>query len=434
MKDIYFSGSDRGETDYLTDEEKELIRHHREEKIRRLNSDDSFIRRPANPKIDTADIPKDELSYYNPLMQNRNQSSSRYNDYQQTSSRAAYAGGYQPQGSPSRRSDQYSAESGRTYAEDYDTRTPPRVQPTPPKKKKKRGCGCLLAPIVALFLVAVMLFAGTFGYVYSLMEKTEKIDIQQTSAQNLRSDKDILNILLIGLDEESGGISRSDTMMLLSIDKINKALKLTSFLRDMWVDIPGHNSAKLNASFAYGGIDLTIQTLENNFSVDIDHSVIVDFNMFKNIIDALGGIDVEITQKEADFINRTTSVTVKPGVNHLNGKSALIYARIRKLDSDFNRTERQRKVISSIIDKSVKSDIFELLKLLKNVMPLVKTDIDTMQLTELAFGALKYIKFDVQQLQVPADDAYSSQRIRGQAALVPDMDKNRNNIISFIYG
>ena len=283
-------------------------------------------------------------------------------------------------------------------------------------------------------MAAVILTAGTFGYVYSLMGKTEKIELQQQSAANLKHDKDILNILLVGLDDDSGGTSRSDTMMLLSVDKVNKALKLTSFLRDMWVEIPGHDSARLNASFSYGGVGLTVQTIENNFKVDIDHSVIVDFNMFKNIIDALGGVEVEITQKESDFINRTTSVTVKPGINKLDGKGALVYARIRKLDSDFNRTERQRKVITAIINKAVKSNPFELLSAVSKIMPLVKTDISALELTGMAFNALKYISFDIDQLQVPASDAYVSKRIKGQAVLVPDIEKNKSNIIKFIYG
>ncbi len=429
MKDVYFSGRNGdNDVDYLTPEEKEMIRRHRLEKIRNLNnSDEDFIRKPANPKVDTAEVPKFDTRYdFNP--DDYEEFSSNYHSAKQNAdSRRNYRGS------------EYNRERG--YYNDppyedeyYDEGSASPLRKPPQKKKKKTGCGCLLAPLVALFLVFVILTAGTFGYVYSLMGKTEKIELQQQPASSLKHDRDILNILLVGLDDDSGGTSRSDTMMLLSVDKVNKALKLTSFLRDMWVEIPGHDKARLNASFSYGGVGLTVQTIENNFNVDIDHSVIVDFNMFKNIIDALGGVEVEITQKESDFINRTTSVTVKPGINKLDGKGALVYARIRKLDSDFNRTQRQRKVITAIINEAVRSNPFELLGAVSKIMPLVKTDINALELTVMALNALKYITFDIDQLQVPASDAYVSQRIKGQAVLVPDIERNKNNIIKFIYG
>ena len=432
MKDVYFSGrKGDDDVDYLTPEEKEMIRRHRLEKIRNLNnSDENFIRKPANPKVDTAEIPKFDTRYeFNP--DDYEEFSSNYHSAKQNADiRRNYRGS------------EYNRERGYyndpQYEDEYydEGSVPPPGKPPvkPVKKKKNKGCGCLLAPLVALFLVFVILTAGTFGYVYSLMGKTEKIELQQQPASGLKHDRDILNILLVGLDDDSGGTSRSDTMMLLSVDKVNKALKLTSFLRDMWVEIPGHDKARLNASFSYGGVGLTVQTIENNFNVDIDHSVIVDFNMFKNIIDALGGVEVEITQKESDFINRTTSVTVKPGINKLDGKGALVYARIRKLDSDFNRTQRQRKVITAIINEAVRSNPFELLGAVSKIMPLVKTDISALELTGMAFNALKYITFDIDQLQVPASDAYVSQRIKGQAVLVPDIERNKNNIIKFIYG
>lgn len=427
MKEVYFSVTNNNDNDDidLTPEEKDLIRRRRMQKIRELNNqNDDFIKKPADPKVDTADIPVIKDSYefndrdYDVFSQHYNSAKQR-SAYQRTQNyEPEYNDSFYPQ------DDRYSYQ-GRNTANINDVRT---------KKKKNKGCGCLTAMFVSVFLVIVILFTGTFGYVYSLMGKTEKIELEQQSSANLRHNDDILNILLVGLDDDSGGSSRSDTLMLMSVDKINKAIKLTSFLRDMWVAIPGHDKSRINAAFTFGGIDLTVKTIENNFNIDIDHTVIVDFDMFKNIIDALGGVEVEITQKESDFINRTTSVTVKPGVNKLDGKGALVYARIRKLDSDFNRTQRQRKVITAILKKAVNTNPLSLLSAVTKIMPSVKTDINALQLTGLALNALKYIKFDINQLQVPADNAYTSKRIKGQAVLVPDMDKNRDNIIKFIYG
>ncbi len=318
--------------------------------------------------------------------------------------------------------------------ENANYRSEPNGRNQIPQKKKKNNGGCFSTALIALVLVVAILCAGCYGYIYSLSKKVNHEELNSNITAGLVSDKKVKNILLIGLDKENDGISRSDTMMLLSIDKKNRKLKLTSFLRDMWVEIPGNGSSKLNASFAYGGAQLTIDTLETNFNIDIEHYVLVDFEMFQKIIDSLGGITVDITDNEARFLNSSTRVNAKTGKNKLNGEDALIYARIRKLDSDFYRTQRQRKVISAIISKAKSTNPVELAELLSKIAPLIRTDIESGELTNLAFGALFYIKYDIDQLQVPADGAYASQTISGQAALVPDMDKNINNIHSFIYG
>ncbi|MGN1478706.1 MAG: LCP family protein [Acutalibacteraceae bacterium] len=418
MKDIYFNDmkGDKDNTDeipILTQEEINMIKEKRRQKLNNLNSGDdydsfysradggsnqgSFYSRPSNQFNPNFEFDPDDFDTYEP----RRHQNDEYNRHEKSMRR----------------------------------QTPPERKPPKPKKeKKKRGCGCGTA-ISALILAVVIAFTGCFGYVFSLMGKTQKGDEQSSvSSASLKSDPRVKNILLIGLDDDKGtGVSRSDSMMLLSVDTVNKKLKLTSFLRDLWVDIPSYKSAKLNASFAHGGAPLTISTIESNFKIDIDNYVLVNFDMFRQIIDSLGGITVDITEKEASFINRTTSSTVNSGLCELNGKKALIYARIRKLDSDFYRTQRQRKVITAIIDKAKGTNPVTLLQMVSDIMPLITTDFSQLELTVLAFSALKYIKYDIDQLQVPANDAYESKKISGQAALVPDIEKNTNNIISFIY-
>lgn len=306
---------------------------------------------------------------------------------------------------------------------------PPQKSSKSPKNKKKHGCSTLF---LSFFLIIALVIGSCYAYVYHLSSQVKQSELDDNYSHLMKSNK-IKNILLIGLDKEDGGISRSDTMMLLSIDKENKTLKLTSFLRDLWVSIPENGEAKLNASYAYGGPQLTVDTIESNFGIDIDHFVLVDFEMFEEIIDSLGGVTVDITENEAKFLRNNTRVKVPAGENTLNGEYALIYARIRKLDSDFQRTQRQRKVISAIIEKAKKTNPVKLANMLSDIMPLIETDIEPMEMTNLAFSAIKYIQYDIDQLQVPADNAYSSQMIYGQSALVPDMEKNIDNVKDFIY-
>ena len=395
MKDRGTNYSDDGLN--LTEEEIELIRKRREKKQKELNKKGFDFSRKKEGDTDPSLNPQ----------KIREEAERRRTTYQQNN-----------------------------YDRNSSYSNPAQNQNNSSNSKKAAGCGCFGTSVVALMLVICIVLIGGAGYLFSLLCKTDykKAEESSISAYDLRSSKDVKNILLIGLDDDKGtGKSRSDTMMLLSLDAKNKAIKLTSFLRDLWVDIPGYNSAKLNAAYANGGPQLTIDTIENNFKIDIDNYILVDFNMFKQIIDSLGGIEIEITPEEAEFINRTTKSVVKAGLNELDGKKALIYARIRKLDSDFKRTERQRKVIMSILAKATKAGILDLLKLASNILPLIKTDINPFRMFGLLLSSIKYINLDIQQMQVPAKGAYKDKTIKGQAALVPDKEKNKDLIIKFIF-
>lgn len=298
------------------------------------------------------------------------------------------------------------------------------------KKRRRRGCS---SKFISLLLVVAILLGGCYGYIFLLATKVQHADLKNSYSSSLTRSSGVKNILLLGLDKENGGVSRSDTMMLMSIDTKNKTLKLTSFLRDMWVSIPGYYNAKLNASYAYGGPQLTVDTIESNFGIGIDHFVLVDFEMFEKIIDSLGGVTVDITENEARFLRNNTRVKVPAGENTLNGEYALIYSRIRKLDSDFYRTQRQRKVISAIIDKAKHTNPITLAMTVSEIMPLIETDINPAEMAYLVMLGIRYIQYDMSELQVPADNTYSSQMISGQSALVPNMEVNKNNIHNFIY-
>lgn len=301
---------------------------------------------------------------------------------------------------------------------------------------KKKHLRRFITFIICLILIASLLVSGTFIGIYSLCSKMNYIEDGNASKENffemLFTKDPQINILLIGIDKESGSVSRSDTMMLVTIDNENEKIKLTSFMRDLWVTIPGHGENRLNAAYAKGGTDLLIDTLKENFQVDIDNYLLIDFEMFVELIDGIDGIEVEITEKEAEFINRTTSVKVDVGKNTLNGKEALVYCRIRKLDSDFMRTYRQRKVISAIIKKIKEQNITKTIKVGTEILPLITTNLSPTKLTAESVGLIPALKYDVEQLRVPVDKYYKEERINGQQVLVPDIDKNIEEINNFI--
>lgn len=303
-----------------------------------------------------------------------------------------------------------------------------------PKEKK----GEFFRKFMTLLFVAAIVYAGITGYICTVFSNTEyiKTDSSSSSSAGLVSDSRVKNILLLGVDDkQNGNTSRSDTMILLSIDKRNRQLKMTSFLRDTYVEIPGYGENKMNAACTFGGPQLVMKTIEHNFGIDIDNYVLVDFSAFEDIVDSLGGVTVEVEQREAEFINNTTRYTIDYGENvKLTGGEALTYVRIRKLDSDFYRTQRQRKVITAILSSVKKSNPFELIETGKEVMKYVETDMNPLELTFLAEGAvLSYMRYDIVQSRIPVDENYSSQTINGAAVLVIDKYETSQRLQAFIF-
>jgi polyisoprenyl-teichoic acid--peptidoglycan teichoic acid transferase len=198
---------------------------------------------------------------------------------------------------------------------------------------------------------------------------------------------------------------------------------------------------RINASYAYGGPKLLIDTIQNNFRVKIDNYVTIDFQSFAKAVDILGGVSINLTKAEADELNKNAWMyfvagspqKVSAGVNHLNGNGALAYARIRYIDSDFGRTGRQRKVISAILSSLKHSNPAQLMSIADSVLPLVKTDLDDSQIVALATQASAILNNDTQQLAIPVKGAYKSEKIRGMDVLVPDIEKNKAALWKFLY-
>lgn len=235
----------------------------------------------------------------------------------------------------------------------------------------------------------------------------------------------LINFLFIGQDRREGeGRQRSDAMILCSLNPETNELSMISFMRDLYVQIPGYEDNRLNAAYAYGGFDLLKETLMLNFGVQVDGCLEVDFESFTKIVDTIGGIDIELSAKEAEIIGG-----VSEGICHLDGAQTLTYARIRKIDSDFERTRRQRNILSAVFLKLKGMDVMGRLGFVSEVFPLVATDMDDSALMSLASKlAASLDNLEVETYRIPADGAYKNATVREMAVLIPDIEKNRKAI------
>lgn len=241
-----------------------------------------------------------------------------------------------------------------------------------------------------------------------------------------------LNILLIGQDgREPEEGARSDSMILCSFDTARKKLTLTSFLRDLYVTIPGHGKNRLNAAYAFGGSDLLERTLENNFGIRVDGCVEVNFACFPILIDTLGGVSLDLRADEAAYLNRHTGSDLQEGAQLLSGQQALVYARIRKLDADgdFSRTRRQRKVLIALWDGYRDAGLVKGIALVRKVMPYVSTNMKKETILAHAKAIMPQLSgLRLSSQTVPAEDGCVSRTIDGMDVLIADMDAARRQL------
>lgn len=246
---------------------------------------------------------------------------------------------------------------------------------------------------------------------------------------NVDPDQDgIVNILLIGQDRRPGeGRQRSDSMILCSFNSKKNVITMISFLRDTYVYIPGYGSEKLNAAYAHDGFDCLNETLAVNFGVHVDANVEVDFSGFENLIDLLGGVSINLTQKEADYLNRNADWNLKAGVNHLDGAKALAYSRIRKIDMDAIRAQRQRTVLMALIEKYKSKSVLEMIDLMDDILPLVSTNMQKDEIIGYIWELFPMLSSaTIATQQIPAPDTYKEMTV-GEitATKVADMVVNR---------
>ena len=238
----------------------------------------------------------------------------------------------------------------------------------------------------------------------------------------------IINILLIGQDRRPGeGRQRSDSMILCSFNVARGTISMVSFLRDTYVYIPGYGSEKLNAAYAHGGFSCLNETLAVNFGVHVDANVEVDFSRFKQVIDLLGGVNINLTQKEADYMNQNHGWSLTAGVNYLNGEKALAYSRIRKIDMDAIRAQRQRTVLMALIDKYKNKNVAEMIALLDDLLPLLSTNMTNEEILEYVAELFPMFRnTTIQTQQIPAANTFENMTVGNVTATkVADMAVNR---------
>lgn len=250
-------------------------------------------------------------------------------------------------------------------------------------------------------------------------------------------DPDVYNILLIGTDQRPGeSRGRSDAMIILSINQKTQTVHLTSLMRAMYVAIPGKDWSMLNHSYSWGGADLLLRTIEDNLRISIRDYMVINFSGFTDAINAVGGVTIQLSQAEADYLNKNAkpATTLKAGSNRMDGRIALAYARIRKLDSDFHRTGRQRKVIEALIGQTRTLNALQLTDLAKSLLPLVSTNLSQAEMLTLLMDLMQARNYPVEQLMLPEEAHRERIYVRKMEMYRFDFQETVATLHSFIYG
>ncbi|SHO49793.1 LCP family protein [Anaerocolumna xylanovorans] len=343
-------------------------------------------------------------------------------------------------------------------------------------KGKRKRLKIFLGAAVMVFAVILILFAtplgrgflfdAVSGYAYGKMAHDDRNTIKQQLAvpgiaettvtpaitetpvgneENQQEDNTV-NILLLGEEAIDSGSAdgRTDIMIIATLDKKEKCIKITSLMRDMLVQIPGFRDNKLNAAYEYGGVPLLYDTLYENFGIRLDGYMLVGFNTFENVIDKLGGVTITLTRKEADYLNSTNYISkekyrnVVAGSQVLNGNQALGYCRVRYVEAgnhefnDFGRTSRQRTVLNAIYEKYKTKSLPELALLANGILPDITTDLTQEQFTDYLKELVEIKGNPLQTLRIPADNTYDVGTVREMSVLIPDMKENASLLKSFI--
>lgn len=354
-------------------------------------------------------------------------------------------------------------EYGDAEMEDGDAEENP--YPGIPPKKKKRKLRIILLSLIGVLVLVLLSGVLYINYLFDKIEYdttselsfesfTPEVDTNDPDSPHISdaerdalanfggtpmSDPDIQNILLIGRDtEESKSNSRSDVMVLVSVNKRDKTVKLSSFQRDIYAYIPQKGYDKLNHAHSYAGPKLCIQTLEGNFHVKIDNYMSVNFTTFRNIVEILGGVDMPLTEAEANYLKwdlKALGYTdYKAGVYRLNGQTALNYCRIRYIDSDRERTQRHRNMLNQLTEQHKNINLGQALQLLDQCLPLVKTDFTKGELMGTMLDALSYVQWPRTEIVMPVDGASNNATVRGMFVITLDWATNVTALQEFIYG
>ena len=300
---------------------------------------------------------------------------------------------------------------------------------------KSTGGRIALISVTAVILILAIL-TGLFFYYFGGLQSSGEMNTENLSINSsLPTETGIVNVALFGIDSAA---KNSDVIMILSLNYDKNEIKLISIARDTRASIPGYGERKINTAYTFGGPELAIQTLNNNFHLNIKDYVTVDFNQFKDVIDALGGVTVEITEAERRAANGLIYSTFgavpliqSSGEVHLNGTQALCYSRIRKLDSDNVRTQRQKKVLLAVLEELRTKSALEYPGIIRSILPMVTTSFDYFDI----MGMAQFINVtDIQETFFPHEknDAFAGMAY-GYWYYIYDLDVAADMIHAFIY-
>lgn len=318
------------------------------------------------------------------------------------------------------------------------------------KKKKRISWRRITAYVMSVILLVVAAGAGAVAAVYKVgmsrmntVAEEDSLKSANVSEEDLIYDQDVINILLLGADkrESESAIGRSDSIMIATMDIKNGALKLTTLMRDMYIEIPGHGMNKFNAAYAFGGPKLTYETIANTFDIKLDGYVVVDMKIFRDVVDQIGGVEMNLTEEEATYLQSVYKTSkhgeteVTAGMNTLTGYQALAYSRIRQdVTGDFGRTDRQRKVLMSIYDKVMDLSIPDLMNLAFDALGDITTDLDEAHVRSLLTSLISMGKVEIEQHRLPLEYTYDTGRSEVGWVIYPDYETNKAALQYFLFG
>lgn len=319
------------------------------------------------------------------------------------------------------------------------------------KRRRKKKGNFLRKFLTFIFILVVLGISGAFVVSNVLLGDIDKVEISDdlNISEELNKNENIVNIALFGIDTREQGYdgARADTIMIGTLDKEHKKLKLTSIMRDTYVSIPGRGFDKINHSYAYGGPELTIKTVNQNFDMNITDYVTVNFDALEKIVDAIGGVEIEVKQSEIEQLNsivndldnldgKDTNKISSSGLQTLSGRQSLAYSRIRYVgNGDYERTERQRNVLESIVNKVLnEGSLSQALSLIKSLSPYIETSLNNTQMVGYATSLFSSGIRTMENARVPLDEYAQEGNWNGTFYLKPKtLSNNVTYLHEFIY-
>lgn len=306
----------------------------------------------------------------------------------------------------------------------------------------KKGTRILMWVLAGVFLtLAIVCFCLT--YMLNSINRGDGTFSDHELRINEFLPDDAINIAVFGVDSRTEDVSgRSDAMMILSVDTKHRKIKAVSLMRDSLVDIEGYGKKKINSAYAIGGVELAIQTINRNFGMNIKDYVTVNFNQLAELVDALGGVEVEITEAERRNANKyikemsdeagvEAELIEEAGKVTLYGYQAVAYTRIRYVgNADFERTERQREVMRKLMDKALDMNVTKYPALINSLIPMVETSLSNEEILKIASFVLLSGKPGFEEGRFPIDGTYKTNSFY---AMEYDLDEAAKKLHSFIY-